>query len=287
MKLNKKKISALLGVGLISALTFGPTLNTQADFTPPTGWTFKYTYEDSTVYKIRAVGQTGVFATPTYSRTSADGYFSYKSTFPSLNNIFVSMEFQRSNTSWSDSGNGNYVPSSNPVGSNSNVGPAIKFEIIVSNQSERDYKLFLDLSDTPNAILGGLKYEDEQNLIYYFTAGSSGANFYIPAYTQLAIGFGTTSSVYFSAFYLTDIGQNLAYTLGLENDNYQAGFQAGFDSINAPNTLLIGFQAMVGILVNFALMILNLNVFGVSLLNIFGILALFVGLIWILKIVRG
>jgi hypothetical protein len=34
-------------------------------------------------------------------------------------------------------------------------------------------------------------------------------------------------------------------------------------------------------------MILNLEVFNVSIMSVFGILALFVGVIWILKIVRG
>lgn len=53
------------------------------------------------------------------------------------------------------------------------------------------------------------------------------------------------------------------------------------------STLIYGFSAMVGILVNFALMILNLSVLGVSLMDVFAVLFLFVGIIWTLKLIRG
>jgi hypothetical protein len=138
------------------------------------------------------------------------------------------------------------------------------------------------------------------NLI--FLANTNNHNlFYIPAFTTLTIDIWTGGNEYFDAWYLQDLGVSDGYTQGLDvgyDDGYDVGYDDGFDADayaigysnglnNNPNILLNGFQAMVGILVNFALMILNLNVFGVSLLNIFGILALFVGLIWILKIVRG
>jgi hypothetical protein len=44
---------------------------------------------------------------------------------------------------------------------------------------------------------------------------------------------------------------------------------------------------MVGILVNFFLMIVNLEVFGVSISSVFAIIVIFVGIIWTLKIIRG
>jgi hypothetical protein len=51
--------------------------------------------------------------------------------------------------------------------------------------------------------------------------------------------------------------------------------------------LIRGFSAMVGILINFSLVFLNLTIFDISLMSIFGILLLFVGIIWILKLIRG
>jgi hypothetical protein len=44
---------------------------------------------------------------------------------------------------------------------------------------------------------------------------------------------------------------------------------------------------MIGILVNFFLMIVNLEVFGVSILSVFSVIVFFVGIIWFLKILRG
>jgi hypothetical protein len=44
---------------------------------------------------------------------------------------------------------------------------------------------------------------------------------------------------------------------------------------------------MVGILVNFVLMIVNLEVLGVSILGIFSIILLFTTIVWVLKLIRG
>jgi hypothetical protein len=93
----------------------------------------------------------------------------------------------------------------------------------------------------------------------------------------------TSGARYFDAWYLQDLGVSSSYDAG-----YDAGIDIGYGQGQDDADLLItGFQAMVGILVNFVLMIVNLEVFGVSILSVFSILALFVGVIWILKIIRG
>ena len=51
--------------------------------------------------------------------------------------------------------------------------------------------------------------------------------------------------------------------------------------------MINGFSAMVGILVNFVLMIANLQVFDISLTSIFAVLVLFTGIVWTLKLIRG
>jgi hypothetical protein len=73
-----------------------------------------------------------------------------------------------------------------------------------------------------------------------------------------------------------------AYFNDLINYYYELG-QKQADS----TTLINGFQSMVGILVNMVLMILNLSVLNVSLMDIFGVLMLIVGVIWTLKLIRG
>ena len=67
-----------------------------------------------------------------------------------------------------------------------------------------------------------------------------------------------------------------------------ATFYYDLGKIDADSTtLIVGFSAIVGILVNFGLMILNLSVLGVSLMDIFATMFLFVGFVWILKLIRG
>ena len=79
MKLNKKKISALLGVGLISALTFGPTLNTQALLSAPTNFQFSYRQSNTDLttnrsWAVRNNGGTSFSTLPIYQFMS-DGLF--------------------------------------------------------------------------------------------------------------------------------------------------------------------------------------------------------------------
>jgi hypothetical protein len=80
------------------------------------------------------------------------------------------------------------------------------------------------------------------------------------------------------------LGTNPAFYYGQEIA-YDDGYADGLG--NNPNILLNGFQAMVGILVNFVLMIVNLSVFNISLLDIFAIIVLFTGIVWVLKLIRG
>ena len=99
---------------------------------------------------------------------------------------------------------------------------------------------------------------------------------------------GTSAQRMLSAWYLKDLGVSTAYEEGFDAGYLDGEIDGYADGLgNNPNVLLNGFQAMVGILVNFMLLILNLNVFGVSILSVFSIVALFVGFIWILKIIRG
>jgi hypothetical protein len=157
--------------------------------------------------------------------------------------------------------------------------------------------LIFDRSSSPQNQYYGILYNGTQYGGFlnasYFAAANNLNRIYLPSFTEVRLVIWSEYAEYFDAWYLLNLGVNPAYAEGYEDgydfavdgEAYDQGYQDGLR--NNPNILLNGFQAMVGILVNFALMILNLNVFGVSLLNIFGILALFVGLIWILKIVRG
>jgi hypothetical protein len=102
----------------------------------------------------------------------------------------------------------------------------------------------------------------------------------MPSYSQVAYIADTISTLlYFDAWYLLDLGVSDAYDAGVD-----AGYILGQDDADL---LVTGFQAMVGILVNFILMIANLEVFGISLTGILAIVILFAGVVWTLKLIRG
>jgi len=290
MKLNKKKISALLGVGLISSLTFGPTLNTQAALTAPAFWTFKYTNEDFPGFKLTTT--TSLVSIPTYIRTSSSSYFNYTSTFNVDGGSFtVGHTFNRSNTSWVSNTAGEYIPSSASIGSDNSVGTiSNKVQISLNNGSNSDYLFYLDMSSTDGGDLPiNIKYNSNNTGLwygdYYYQATGALGTLFIPAETQVLISVGDQSKgIKLDAWYLKDLGFNAAWNNGYDY-GYNIGYADGFD--DTPSLLIMGFSAMVGILVNFGLMILNLEVFGVSIMGIFSILVLLTGIVWVLKLIRG
>jgi|688.fasta_scaffold225905_1 hypothetical protein len=294
----KNKIFTLLSLFTLVGLTHSLTLkDLNAALTAPASYDLNYQYD--AVYEetfVLGTSSLGTF-TPIYTRTSDGAYYNYSLTIDNSDTsvlplgLELTMTFNRSNTNWF-SITGGYLPADTKIGSNSSVGVIRKSYLNFNNQTNKDYLLYFDFSSSANQ---GHYYEVSYNTtdisnayIDGFLLATNSTNFtklYIPSYTNFEI-YSRDNSVsnYLDAWYLKDLGVS---------DSYDAGYEVGEDDgyadglSNNPNVLLSGFQAMVGILVNFMLMILNLEVFGVSIMSVFGILALFVGVIWILKIVRG
>lgn len=294
----KNKIFTLLYLFTLVGLTHSLTLkDLNAALTAPASYDLNYQYD--AVYEetfVLGTSSLGTF-TPIYTRTSDGAYYNYSLTIDNSDTsvlplgLELTMTFNRSNTNWF-SITGGYLPADTKIGSNSSVGVIRKSYLNFNNQTNKDYLLYFDFSSSANQ---GHYYEVSYNTtdisnayIDGFLLATNSTNFtklYIPSYTNFEI-YSRDNSVsnYLDAWYLKDLGVS---------DSYDAGYEVGEDDgyadglSNNPNVLLSGFQAMVGILVNFMLMILNLEVFGVSIMSVFGILALFVGVIWILKIVRG
>jgi hypothetical protein len=305
-----KKLPILMGVGLMTYLsTLGQTnlVQTQAALTKPTSYDYSFEYQSSTS-RFEFTTESGQ-SRSSFTRTVDGAYFNYTQNNRSLwvhpdydgidNNQYLSVNtsFSRSNTTWNDyvafsGAPTRYEPTSTNVGSNNTVGSVRKTYLKFDNQTNKDYLLFFDFSSSANQ---GHYYEVSYNstdisnaYIDGFLLATNSTNFtklYIPAFTIFEV-YGRENSVsnYLDAWYLQDLGVSAAYDQGIE-DGYDDAYQDGLG--NNPNILLSGFQAMVGILINMALMVLNLTVFDVSLLSIFSIMALFVGVIWILKLVRG
>jgi len=291
----KNKIFTLLGVFTLVALTHSFILkDLNAALTAPASFDINYRYNsvDDDTFGLGTTSWPTYF--PTYTRTANDVYYDYSLTIDNSDTsilplgLEITMTFNRSLSPWYLFGGG-YLPDDTKIGTDGTVGTiSSKVDLTFDNQTNKDYRLYLDVSSTS-------ANSNYQYIIDSMTQASSSIlstslnSFLIPAYRNVRIFSNSAStSRYFDAWYLQDLGQSVSYDVGYY-DGYDQGDLDGYaDGLgNNPNILLNGFQAMVGILVNFMLMILNLEVFGVSILSVFGILALFVGVIWILKIVRG
>ena len=280
MNIKTKRILALLGVGFIAALTSAPTLkDANAALTAPASWTFKYTNQDFPGYKIRS--QTAVISTPAYTRTADGIYYNYTNTSTITTGLTVTQTFNRSNTTWYDN-SVSYIPSDTKIGSNSSVGTLTnKTKLIFNNETNKNYTLWLDTSSTPGDQAYYVLYNDLQYFNYIVPARATlGRTIYIPSYTKVETNVANTAGTsYIDAWYLQDLGVSAAYDAGVD-----AGYVQGQDDADL---LVTGFSAMVGILVNFVLMIANLEVLGVSLMGIFAVIILITGIVWTLKLIRG
>jgi hypothetical protein len=294
-----KKLSILMGVGLMTYLsTLGQTnlVQTQAALTAPTSYDHAYKYDATYGGFLAFQGPTSQGSAVHYTRTGTSPFnYSYVGDGDGKWPFDITMTFNKSNIAWmlgptaSD-----YEPDDTKIGSDNTVGSILdKWKIKFENQTKNNYRLYLDRSSSPAsgytfAKFDGTIYGGVFNAI--LLSGSGNLNtIYLPSYTTLEWYIETTATTqYIDAWYLQNMGVNEAYDVGYD-EGFDAGELVGYEDglNNNPNILLSGFQAMVGILVNFALMVLNLSVFGVSLLDIFAIMALLVGVIWILKLVRG
>jgi hypothetical protein len=305
MNLNIKKLTALSGVSLLAFLsTFQPLTNADAALTAPASYDYSFQYNSSIgAFNYTNPTGSGNTAIPNFLRFDSSGYYNYDhllsidgtsnpSNFSFPDGFDIRMKFNRSNTSWTlgypvISG---YYPTDTKIGSDSTVGSVNKLDFTFYNQTNKDYRLMIDFSSTGFNNNYQITYSTG---VWYYMVGVFNTvvenSILIPAFSTVTIyRFNSTSTVYFDAWYLQDLGVADSYTQGINDgydDAYDDGYAAGLG--NNPNILLSGFQAMVGILVNFFLLILNLEVFNVSIMSVFSTLALFVGVIWFLKLVRG
>jgi hypothetical protein len=292
--MNIKKLTTLAAVGIVSLLsTFQTPTKAHASLTPPTSYDINYSWD--TISLRQELGTTSIGGpAPLYTRTADGLYYNYLTTINNTTHstiiplgLEITMTFNRSNTNWT-SVSGGYIPTENKIGSDNTVGSVLnKLYIKFNNETPNDFYVSIDISsggsDTYN-----FKLNDKGLFTYFshvYSYDGTLQQLYIPSYSTFEFYTDTTTSEkYFDAWYLQDLGVSDAYNAGYDQGEID-GYQDGLN--NNPNILLNGFQAMVGILVNFFLMIVNLEVFGVSIMGIFSIVVLFVGIVWVLKLIRG
>lgn len=271
-------------VALIGISSFNqPFNNAHAALTAPTTWTFKYTNQDSPGFKLR--NSTSLISTPNYLRTADSTYFNYTSTFTITTGLIATQTFNRSNSTWAfDAASGNYIPSAAAVGSHNTVGTiARKWNFIFNNQTNKDYKLYLDISSTNRHTSMFLLYNSiDYNFRFHDLSDQVLVQIYIPSYTNVEIySRSTDDQRYFDAWYLQDLGISEAYEAGVDDGIIQ-GEQSADSTV-----LLDAVETVVGVAINFILMIMTFSIFDISLLNIALVLVAILGIVWILKALRG
>jgi hypothetical protein len=209
---------AMLSVGT-ALTTMGRIKPVVASLTAPTSYDYSYTWNatDSEQY----LNVNGVDSIPLYTRTADGVYYDYVSTFNVIDGFDVTMDFQRSNTTWQASGI-SYKPDEARIGSDSTVG-SINNKMILSfnNQTNKDYRMHLDLSSGPNSLGASINFNSRPLNFYYGTIfmepSSSYIRFDIPSHTLVVFNTTTTSSArYFDAWYLQNLGISPSYQAGLD-----------------------------------------------------------------------
>jgi hypothetical protein len=277
-------IACAVAVPLLSATA--RELPVQAALTAPASWTYKYTNQDFPGYKLRST--TAVISTPAYTRTVDGAYYNYTNTSTITTGLQVTQTHNRSNTTWYDNA-GTYIPNDTKIGSNNTVGSLSKFYYKFDNQTNKDYLLYLDFSSTTGDvnIFVNHEYDDLEYDTYdtttLFNAGAY-SKWYIPSYTKVEFTQNLSSNLrYFDAWYLLDLGVSASYDAG-----YDDGEEIGYiDGLENSNFLITAVESLIGMMVNFTFIIFSLEIFGVNILMIIGVLFGVIAITWILKTIRG
>jgi hypothetical protein len=293
-------IACAVAVPLLSANAH--ELPVQAALTAPASFDYKYTY--SSFHTQFMFTKTTFSAEPvSYVRTADGAYYNYTSTIDSDNTLLsegleITMTFNRSNTTWTNPSGSIYRPSDTKIGSNNTVGsPPKKLDFTLDNQSLNDYYLYLDFSSTSHAFTN-FRVSYDTLFIGGWTTGTEypviGSNFtliYIPSFTlvNFYIDAGADDrDKYFDAWYLKDLGLSSAYDAGYDA-GYDIGEADGYEDGlgNNPNILINATESLIGMFVNFTFILFSLELFGVSILSVVGVLFGIVAIVWILKTIRG
>lgn len=294
------KLAATFAVGLAAFTTaLIPSNEVLAAFTEPASYDYAYKYDPLSETFLAYGDGSPQYSSIPFTRTVDGAYYNYSYTGMGGSGqgewpFEITMTFNRSTTNW-DTTLGGYEPyATNFIGSANNVGTVQgKVFFQFDNNTSHDYKLRIDISSTSLYAVSFHQTISNNTYGYYdsfqYFTNDSFNSIYIPAFSNVTIYRNSTSSaMYFDAWYLQDLGVSDAYTNGYNEGNsigYDDGYVDGLG--NNPNILLNGFETVIGIFVNFVLMIATFDIFGVSIMNILLVFVSVIGLVWILKVLRG
>jgi hypothetical protein len=250
----------------------------QAALTAPASYDYRYWYDGSeyAIYSPEIAGASTYYSTPKYTRTPDSTYYNYSSTYEVIDHLQITQTFNRSNTSWTLDGS-LYVPTDTKIGSDNTVGTLIKkMDLSITNNTANDFLFYLDYSSTTatpgfvlvvnSYVLGATYIINRTSLTNTLVIPSS---YTVQIYTQ-----SISTALYFDAWYLKNLGVS-------------ASWQDGYDLADEGPVLISAVESLIGMFVNFTFILFSLEMFGVSILSIVGVLFGIIAIVWILKTIRG
>jgi hypothetical protein len=292
-------IACAVAVPLLSATA--RELPVHASLTAPADYDYGYIWSGSVQQYVSANGSSPT-SIALFTRTADSIYYNYSHTFSNSGShsntanfdlpdgLDITMTFNRSNTSWTDASPTytGYYPTENKIGSNSSVGSKIgKVDLIFDNQTNKNYRLYIDTTSMTqvftNYYVNDILWDSDT---YYYNTTFS--NILLPTYSKIRLQLPETSGArYFDAWYLQDLGISDSYDVGYDVGYYD-GEEVGYiDGLENSNFLITAVESLIGMMVNFTFIIFSLEIFGVNILMIIGVLFGVIAITWILKTIRG
>ena len=292
-------IAITCAVGVPLSLTTAHELPVQAALSAPASYDINYQYNSTTGtwHLGNTSAGTGLNDRMIYTRTTDSTYFNYTSTANSSTHshripigLEITHTFNRSNTTWT-SVVGGRLPSQSKIGSDATVGSIEKkVELTFDNQTKKDFILYLDISsitDTPTNSNFTI-YLNTNRIETYSTTNRFNTtvmkSLFIPAKSTFNIYSDSIDATrYIDAWYLKDLGNSDSYDAGYDSGTYD-GY---IDGLENSNFLITAVESIIGMMVNFTFILFTLEIFGVSILSIVGVLFGLITIVWILKTIRG
>jgi hypothetical protein len=293
-------ITCAVAVPLLSATA--RELPVQAALSAPASWNIKYAHDGFEFGITNPSNNTSnnYLSYPEYTRTADGIYYNYNVEIDSNDTsiipegFVITHTFNRSNTSWTLGVGSTYQAVDTKIGSDSSIGTIYsKVDYTFDNQTNKDYFIYMDMASSSGNRLMRISYDGvlltnaNDNTHPYYDGGLQRE--YIPAYSEFKwYSYTTGLDVYFDAWYLQDLGISASYDAGYDA-GYDIGEADGYEDGlgNNPNILINAAESLIGMFVNFTFILFSLELFGVSVLTVVGVLFGIVAIVWILKTIRG
>lgn len=292
---------ALIGSVLFAGMSAVGTLQPEQPYntlTAPTQYDYRtYNFNTTIGWVNRANFGGNVSEVMDWSRTGSGPYNFYSEQVGDGEYLPKGMTERITITSYTGTYNYNgtyYWLTSDDIGSTTASSISSKVGLEFVNSGVYDYRIHVDLSASGGSRTYSYQYSSVSSGLSMVDLETTTAThtsldvLVVPAGTSLTYyNSATSSAVLLTAIYYEQLQTSTAISNNDDDDFYDAGLADGFDKELDGFTLLNGFESVVGIVLNVFFVVLGVEILGISLLDIFAVVFAVVGVIWILKLIRG